>query len=224
MAHPLPSNDDRWIMSAEGWAGPEEDGGADPRWQSVYVVNINDPDDYQIVDHPIGQYPKAPEKGRLYGSSEFLTLDGRYLFNLLYGFNDEGGGIWVADLSEENFYEMPGQFTRIVPWDHALSWIALENKTDGPLPFMSIFLTGKEVADDFAMTANFLRINGTGLDSTVERQERLLRMVGWNPVPFALQRLSERRFHIAVETHFNYESSLLSRAMGVYLVTVDTTQ
>jgi hypothetical protein len=46
-------------------------------------------------------------------------------------------------------------------------------------------------------------------------------MVGWNPVPFAIQEISDTRFRVAVETYFNYESSLLPRAKGVYIVPVD---
>ena len=47
-------------------------------------------------------------------------------------------------------------------------------------------------------------------------------MVGWNPVPFAWQDLSGHKFRVAVETHFNYESSLLPRAKGAYFISVDT--
>ena len=59
-------------------------------------------------------------------------------------------------------------------------------------------MTGKEVADDFAMTAIVLRVKDAGLESTVTYQELLLQMVGWNPVPFAVQRLSDTRFRVAV--------------------------
>ena len=72
------------------------------------------------------------------------------------------------------------------------------------------------------MTASLLQISGTGLDLRIESQRRLRRMVGWNPVPMAIQRLSENGYVVAVETHFNYEASLLPRARGVYLVQVDT--
>ena len=75
--------------------------------------------------------------------------------------------------------------------------------------------------DDFAMTANLLRINDAGIDSTVVSKKRLLQMVGWNPVPFAWQQLPDHKFRVAVETHFNYESSLLPRAKGVYIIPVD---
>ena len=47
-------------------------------------------------------------------------------------------------------------------------------------------------------------------------------MVGWNPVPFAWQTLAESKFRVMVETHFDYESSLLPRAKGVYILPVDT--
>ena len=210
-------------MSTEGWKEPQEGSPADPRWQSVYVVNTKNPDEFYIVEYPISRYPKAPKEG-LYGVSAVLSLDERFLFTTLYGFKDEGGGLWVVDLSEENFHTRPDAFSRIVPWDHALSWMILRNETKGASKSMSVFLTGKEVADDFAMTANFVRIKNAGLNSVVEHQERILRMVGWNPVPFAVQRLSEDKFKVAVETDFNYESSLLPRARGVYIVPVDTSQ
>ena len=223
MALPLPWDDNFWIISAEGWPAPEEGKSADPRWQSVYIVNVNNPEEYDVVEYPISRYPRAPEEG-LYGASAALSSDSRFLFNSLYGFTDEGGGLWVADLTEEGFHTKPERFARVVEWDHMLSWVLLEEETEGPSPFRSIFVTGKEVAADYAMTANFLRIKNTGFDSTLERKERLLQMVGWNPVPFAWQTLSEHRFRVAVETHFNYESSLLPRAKGVYIIPVDTTQ
>ena len=152
-----------------------------------------------------------------------MSSDSNFLFNTLYGFTDEGGGLWVSDLTDEEFHDKPERFNRVVEWDHMLSWVLLEEETEGPAPSRSIFVTGKEVADDFAMTANFLRIENTGSDSILESKERLLQMVGWNPVPFAWQTLSEHKFRVAVETHFNYESSLLPRAKGVYIVPVDTT-
>ena len=74
------------------------------------------------------------------------------------------------------------------------------------------------------MTASVMRLKGSGLETRVASKERLLRMVGWNPVPFAMQRLSDQKFRIAVETHFNYESSLLPRAKGVYIVPVDLSE
>ena len=220
LAMPLPGDDTRWLMSTEGW--PKSGAGipADPRWQAVYLVNVNDPEDYQKVEYPIHQFPKAPEAG-LYGSSPRLSADNRFLFNTLYGFRDEGGGIWVADLSKEDFFTDPGSFTRIVDWDHALSWMLLGDEPEDPAAARNLFLTGKEVADDFAMTANVLSIGGGGLDSAIQSQQRLLQMVGWNPVPFAQHTLGEGRFVMAVETHFDYESSLLPRAKGVYIVPVD---
>jgi hypothetical protein len=224
MARPLPWDDSYWLISTEGWTEAKKGEAADPRWQSVYVVNVRDPQDYHILAYPLDRYPKPPKGGHLYGSSAILSADGRSLFNILYGFKDEGGGVWVADLSEKEFYTKPASFARIVAWDHALSWTVLEDKSDGPAPFMHVFMTGKEVADDFAMTANLLRIKNAGLDSAIQHQERLLQMVGWNPVPFALQRISEHEFRVGVETYFNYESSLLPRAEGVYLISVDTTR
>lgn len=221
MALPLPSDPDRWLISSEGWPGPADGAPADPRWQSVYLVNIQDPREYAEVQYPLGEFPKAPAEG-LYGTSPSLSAGGRYLFNTLYGFKDEGGGIWVVDLSRDNFVADPAAYARIVEWDHALSWTVLERQGDAPAARLAVFLTGKEVADDFAMTANLLRLRSAGLDSTVERRERLLRMVGWNPAPFGWQKTGEHQFLVAVETYFNYESSLLPRALGVYLVPVDT--
>ncbi len=220
MAMPLPSDDNYWLMSAEGWKSPDEGEPADPRWQTVYVVNLRDPEEYHKVQYPISQFPEAPEAG-LYGVSPRLSSDGRFLLNTLYGFKNEGGGIWVSDLAEDDYYNRPENFVRIVAWDHTLSWMKLERENEGPSPYFHLFMTGKEVADDFAMTANILRVRDAGLDSSIQYHERLLQMVGWNPVPFALQRLSETQFRVAVETHFNYESSLLPRAKGVYIVPVD---
>jgi hypothetical protein len=221
MAMPLPWDDTRWMISSEGWPGPEEGKPADPRWQSVYIVDVNNPDEFDEVEYPISQFPEAPEEG-LYGLSPSLNSAGDTLFNSLYGFTDEGGGLWAVDLTDKEFYKNPDRFSRIVDWDHLLSWVVLEEETEGPEPSKAIFATGKEVRDDFAMTANLLRVNDAGIDSTLESKERLLRMVGWNPVPFAWQDLSGHKFMVAVETHFNYESSLLPRAKGVYIIPVDT--
>ena len=221
LALPVPWDENRWIMSTEGWTSAEGDQPADPRWQSVYLVNLQDPEDYRRVGYPISQFPKAPEGG-LYWASAALDSDGRYLFNTLYGFKDEGGGLWVADLAEEDFHAKPDKFARIVEWDHMLSWMFLDQQTEEPAPYRSIFVTGKEVADDFAMTANLMRIKETGLESAVEYKERLLQMVGWNPVPFVLQTVSDHQVRVAAETHFSYESSLLPRAKGVYILSIDT--
>ncbi len=226
MALPLPGasagNDEggAWLLSAEGW--PEATGGqpADPRWQAVYRVDLANPQEYRLVRYPLEQFPDAPETG-LYGVSPRLSADGRHLFNTLYGFRDEGGGIWVVDLAGGNFYDDPSRFSRIVAWDHTLSWTLLDNPAATDSPYLHLFMTGKEVADDFAMTANILRIREAGLESSIEREERLLQMVGWNPVPFGWQRLSDTRYRVLVETHYNYESSLLPRAKGVYIIPVD---
>jgi hypothetical protein len=220
MALPLPWDDTRWMISSEGWPGPEEGKRADPRWQSVYIVDVNNPDEYEEVEYPISQYPEAPEEG-LYGVSAALSSDSQNLFNTLYGFIDEGGGLWAVDLTDREFHTNPDSFARIVDWDHLLSWVVLEEQTEGPSPSKVLFTTGKEVRDDFAMTANLLRINDAGIDSTVVSKKRLLQMVGWNPVPFAWQQLPDHKFRVAVETHFNYESSLLPRAKGVYIIPVD---
>ncbi|MCH7620976.1 MAG: hypothetical protein IH870_03675 [Chloroflexi bacterium] len=227
MALPTPWDDTRWMMSTEGWPSALGDRPADPRWQSVYIVNTEKPEEYQIVEYPISQFPRAPESG-LYGASAALSTDGQYLHNTLYGFKYEGGGLWVAEL-EEGFHVKPDSFVRLVEWDHMLSWMSLDPDTDpdddstDSSKTRAIFITGKEVADDFAMTANVMRLKGSGLETRVASKERLLRMVGWNPVPFARQTLADGRVRVAVETHLNYENSLLPRAKGVYLFTVDTT-
>ena len=228
MALPIPWDDTRWMMSTEGWPSALGDRPADPRWQSVYIVNAAKPEEYQIVEYPISQFPRAPEEG-LYGASAALSADGRYLHNTLYGFKYEGGGLWVTEL-EKGFHAKADSFVRLVEWDHILSWMTLETDRDSdpdddspdPSKTRSIFITGKEVADDFAMTANVMRLKGSGLETRVASKERLLRMVGWNPVPFARQTLAGGRVRVAVETHLNYENSLLPRAKGVYLLTVDT--
>ena len=108
-------------------------------------------------------------------------------------------------------------------WDHTLSWMPLGRLDDDPSA-MHLFMTGKEVADDFAMTANVLRVREDGLNSTIEKSERLLQMVGWNPVPFGWQKLSDTEYRMLVETHYNYESSLMPRAKGVYIIPVSLTE
>ena len=221
MALPLPFNHRVWLFSTEGWPAAAGDEPADPRWQAVYLVNLNRPDEYVKIRYPIDEFPKAPEAG-LYGASPRMSDDGNFIFNTLYGFRDEGGGIWVVDVSAEDFQARQENFARIVSWDHTLSWMPLGRLEDDPSA-MHLFMTGKEVADDFAMTANLLRIREDGLNSAIEKSERLLQMVGWNPVPFGWQKLSDTEYRILVETHYNYESSLMPRAKGVYIVPVSLT-
>ncbi len=218
MALPLPYHSRSWLFSTEGWTPAEGDQPADPRWQAVYRVNLDIPDEYIKVHYPIGRFPRAPEAG-LYGASPRMSADGRFLFNTLYGFKDEGGGIWVVDVTDENFLSSDSSFARIVSWDHTLSWMPLGRSEEDPST-THLFMTGKEVADDFAMTANVLRLRENGLDSTIEKSERLLQMVGWNPVPFGYQKLSDAEYRMLVETHYNYESSLMPRAKGVYIIPV----
>ena len=219
MAQPLPFNYRAWLFSTEGWTPAEGGDPADPRWQAVYLVNLANPDEYVKVPYPIGGFPRAPEAG-LYGSSPRMFGDRSFLFNTLYGFKDEGGGIWVVDVSAEDFYSRQENFSRIVSWDHTLSWMPLGRLENDPSA-LHLFMTGKEVADDFAMTANVLRIREDGLGSVIEESRRLLQMVGWNPVPFGWQKLSDTKYRILVETHYNYESSLMPRAKGVYIVPVN---
>ncbi len=216
LALPLPFDNSVWLLSTEGW--PEADGGdpPDPRWQAVYLLNLADSDAYTKVRYPIDAFPQAPAAG-LYGASPRLSEDGKFLFNTLYGFKDEGGGIWVVDVSTPDFHTSKANFARIVSWDHTLSWLLL-GRTEADPEAMYLFMTGKEVADDFAMTANLLRIREDGLNSAIEHEQRLLQMVGWNPVPFGWQKLSDTEYRMLVETHYNYESSLMPRAKGVYLV------
>ena len=221
MAFPLPPAGRDWLLSAEGWPAAAEGQPADPRWQAVYSVDMDTPQQYRIVGYPLGRHSADPPAG-LYGVSPRLSADGKYLFNTLYGFREEGGGIWVTDISERDFPDDPANFARIVAWDHTLSWTLLPDAAAAASSsYMHLFMTGKEVADDFAMTANILRLRGDGLASAIEREERLLQMVGWNPVPFGWQRLADTQYRVLVETHYNYESSLLPRAKGVYIIPVD---
>lgn len=221
MAFPLPPEGRDWLLSAEGWPEAAEGQPADPRWQAVYSVDMADPQQYRVIGYPLGRHSADPPTG-LYGVSPRLSGDGKYLFNTLYGFREEGGGIWVTDISERDFPGNPANFARIVAWDHTLSWTLLPDPAAAASsPYRHLFMTGKEVADDFAMTANILRLREDGLASAIEREERLLQMVGWNPVPFGWQRLSDTQYRVLVETHYNYESSLLPRAKGVYIIPVD---
>ena len=222
MALPLPYNTRAWLFSTEGWTPAEGEQPADPRWQAVFQVNLDSPDEYVKVRYPIHGFPRAPEAG-LYGASARMGDESDYLFNTLYGFKDEGGGIWVVDVRDEGFLSSESSFARIVSWDHTLSWMPLGRLEDDPSA-LHLFMTGKEVADDFAMTANVLRVREDGLNSTIEKSERLLQMVGWNPVPFGWQKLSDTEYRMLVETHYNYESSLMPRAKGVYVIPVSLSE
>lgn len=138
---------------------------------------------------------------------------------ILYGFEEEGGGLWVADISQEDFYENEESFAQIFSWDHALSFFFLPRAERSP--YHVILMTGKEVNDDFAMTLNALKIRFDGLESELIGKERVIRMVGWNPAIFAYQQISDEEIKIYIETHFNFESSIVPRVKGVYTVTVN---
>ncbi len=222
-AMPIRREDSTYLLlSTEGWPDPSDGGSADPRWQSVYTVDVDDPDSYQLVQYPLPTDTETNRPEHLYSHSPYLTGDDGYLFSVLYGFEEQGGGLWVADVSGGEFAQYPEGFAKVVPWDHALTWMVIgQPPSSGERGSMSILLTGKEVADDFAMTVNYLTIDFQGLQSTVESKTRLLRMVGWNPVPFARQRLTDGRQRVLIYAHYSYENSLLDRAKGVYIVTVD---
>ena len=211
----------RLLLSTEGWPALTDDSPPDPRFQSVYMVDLASRETYEVIRYPLPFEDQNDHPGHLYGHSPFLTGDGRYLFTILYGFEGQGGGMWLADLTRDDFYQTPEAFSRLFPWDHALSWMLLsgpETLREGQS--ISVILTGKEVADDFAMTVNHLKIRFDGLRSSLVSKERLLRMVGWNPVPFAVQRLPDGESRVFIYTYFNYESSLLDRAKGVFIVSV----
>ena len=72
------------------------------------------------------------------------------------------------------------------------------------------------------MQIGFRRPDNCDIDwLRIRSQQRLLQMVGWNPVPFAQQTLGKGKFRMALETHLDYESSLLPRAKGVFMIPVD---
>ncbi|GBD11452.1 hypothetical protein HRbin23_01119 [bacterium HR23] len=222
LAFPHPTLADWWVVSNEGWDGPAPGRAPDPRWSSLYLVDVQDPTRYRLLDFPFARYGVAPKTatGRLLGSTGVLLQERRFLLVSLYGFTEEGGGLWMVDLAHPNFPQDPSAFTYLRPWDHALTLLPLERQ-DSPSA-LSLLLTAKEVRDDFAMTSYALRIIGTGADARIERQERLLRMAGWNPVPFAYQQVGEHRYRVLIATYYDYHASLLPRAKGVYIVTVDT--
>lgn len=214
--HPLHPN--LFFISSEGWPG-KESGGPDPRWQSVYLADTTKGGEYEIIRYPLPNSKYAPEgQQSLYGHSEFTSKDGRFLYAILYGFEEQGGGLWVIDLAKENFYENKEAFAQIFSWDHALDFTILPSMEQPP--HTTVIMTGKEVNDDFAMTLNILKIKFAGLDTKLISKERLISMVGWNPVPFAYQKISDEEMLVLVETYYNYESYLVPRAKGVYITTV----
>ena len=90
--------------------------------------------------------------------------------------------------------------------------------SDNDVDSLHLCFTGKKAPDNFTMAANVLKISREGLDSAIQTQGRLLQMVDWNPVPYAMQKLPNRDCLVAAETHFNYESSLLPRTKEGYMV------
>jgi len=217
-----PENPDLFFASVNGWPD-RESGNPDPRWQSVYLFDIDDPDNYKLVRYPLPRSSHAPAGDeRLYGHSGFFSEDGRFFYALLYGFEEEGGGLWVADISQDDFYKDADSFAQIFSWDHALSFFFLPKQEHSP--YQVVLMTGKEVKDDFAMTLNALKIRFDGLESELVAKERLIRMVGWNPVPFAHQQISDEEIKIYIETYLNFESEVVPRVKGVYTVLVGTNE
>lgn len=215
-AHPL--NQNVLFLSVNGWPDRESEN-PDPRWQSVYTASIDNPDEYKIVRYPLPASPHAPGGDeRLFGHSEFLSADGEFFYALLYGFEEEGGGLWVVDISKENFHENKDSFAQIFSWDHALTFFVLPKAEQSP--YNIVIMTGKEVKDDFAMTLNALKVRFDGLNSELVEKKRLVKMVGWNPVPFAYERLSDDEMLVYVETYFNFESEIVPRVKNVYVVPV----
>ena len=200
-ANPVSDFGTSWIISADGWE------------ESVRLIDTENHDISSIIAYP-----------PLYGTSAQFDINERFLYMILYGFENEEGGLWVADVWSPEFPEQSTAMTQIVPWDHALQWFVLEEDNRQSPPVRHIFLTAKEVDDNFSMTATSLRVTTDGLDSEAVHQERLLKMSGWNPVAFAIQRLGEHQYRVLVETHFNYENSFIPRAKGVYIVPVDTSE
>ncbi len=213
-----PTNPDLLFASVDGWPD-RKSGNPDPRWQSVYLFDVHNPDNYKIVRYPLPASSYAPVGDeRLYGHSGFFSKDGRFFYALLYGFEEEGGGLWVADISEEDFCQNASSFAQIFSWDHALSFFFLP-KTEHS-PYNVVLMTGKEVNDDFAMTLNALTIRFDGLQSELIEKKRLITMVGWNPVPFAYKRISDDEILIYIETYFNFESEIVPRVKNVYIVPI----
>ncbi|MFY9457448.1 MAG: hypothetical protein WAP23_00760 [Candidatus Spechtbacterales bacterium] len=213
-----PRNPDLFFASVDGWPD-REFVNPDPRWQSVYLFDVSDPDNYKIVRYPLPASSYAPAGDeRLYGHSGFFSEDGRFFYALLYGFEEEGGGLWVADISEDDFYQNTNSFAQVFSWDHALSFFFLPRAEHSP--YNVVLMTGKEVNDDFAMTLNALSIKFDGLQSELIEKKRLIKMVGWNPVPFAYKRISDDEILMYVETYFNFESEVVPRVKNVYVVPV----
>ena len=72
------------------------------------------------------------------------------------------------------------------------------------------------------MQIGFRRPDNRDIDwLRIRSQQRLLQMVGWNPIPFAQQTLGKGKLRTALETHLVCESSLLPRAKGVFIFPVD---
>ncbi len=209
-------NPDILFLSCEGWPD-RASGNPDPRWQSVYLLDVKDPDNYKILRYPLPASSYQPEGEEcLYGHSGFFSEDGRFFYAVLYGFEEEGGGLWVVDTQKKNFWEDNEAFSQIFSWDHALTFLIMP-KFEGS-PYNTVIMTGKEVKDDFAMTLNALKISFDGLESELIGKERLVRMIGWNPVPFAYEWTSPEEILVYVETYFNFESEVVPRVKNVYAV------
>ncbi|MCS7207559.1 MAG: hypothetical protein NZ951_06490 [Dehalococcoidia bacterium] len=222
LVFPHPAAPPWWVVSNEGWDGPAPGKAPDPRWSSLYLMHGNDPSRYVLVDFPFGRYGVTPrtETRRLLASSGIVLREQGMLLASLYGFTDEGGGLWLLPLPTPTSPPNPSAFTYLQPWDHSLTLLPLDYRPSPPT--LTLLLTAKEVRDDFAMTAYVVRIALTEGGGQVERRERLMRMVGWNPVPFALHQVGEGRVMVFLQTHYDYYTSLLPRAKGVYRVVVDT--
>lgn len=196
-----PQNKNEIFVSAEGYDR------SDPRFQSLFKVDLSKADEYEVVEFP-GESREG--FGELYASDGYYlpNQDGMYLQR--YGFEDEGGGIWLIKFHPTGDHEVE----QILAWDHLLQWseITQDNQElrntgtlskDNPI----FFVTGKEVDDDFAMTISKVDLsNGAGF------KNRIGKVVGWNP--------KIRRYggQLLVDVPYDYDCYLEGKPLTTYII------
>jgi len=219
---PLP-NDDRMLVASSD-AFPL----TDPRFQAMYLVDTRS-GNYEILNFPVTpkQSEGQPIRKQLYGRSIKFNQDGQYMYTLLYGFSNEGGGLWQIDFTSLDFPKNSSVYNKIAPFDHPRKLFSLDNSLAKNLMRSSIanhqqianaVITTKEVDNDFSMSATAVSFSIDSLKITSKQKYLIERMPGWNPDPVAFI-TKDGESLLLLETYPNYETSIIPvEAFPVYLV------
>lgn len=209
-ALPLARDNNKALISAEGYDKN------DPRYSCIYELDLTT-GAVKVIEFP----EKSRAGGELFATGPAFTPDGDFVFVKRYGFHDEGGGIWVLDMSDPQYRTS----RKVMQWDHMLGFTTFgylqrypKVKDDSPV-VVPIAMNGKEVEDSFAMTVNHGWLTVDGMDSSLE-YDRVGIMVGWNPMLTYYERTDDS-IRVFTTISYNYESYMESRPFAIYRTVID---